>query len=111
MKQVVIKDPLYDFEVSVYVGGDFEDIKKEMNLDLGTSVGRLRGMFGEVEGSQYFLWIENLNNIPYLAHEVLHLAICEFRIKGMELNEGSEEALVYLYEWWLSQILKLKNKK
>ena len=109
MEKKVVEEPFYGFSVSVFIGGTYEELRRESSVPLEQYSDRTRGMFAEVDDNLYYLWIEDLNNTPFLAHEVLHLAICEFRLKGMELNEGSEEALVYLYEWWFKEILKLKE--
>lgn len=109
MEKKVIIEPLYGFSVSVFIGGTYEELRRESLIPLEEYSDRTRGMFAKVDENLYYLWIEDLDNIPFLAHEVLHLAICEFRLKGMELNEGSEEALAYLYEWWLNEILNIKQ--
>ena len=102
---------MFQFQVNIFVGGVYEDLRELImeyeNVDLEEFSDETLGIFTTIKDNAYILWVKSLKDTKTVAHEVLHLAICEFRIKGLELNSGSEEALTHIYSWWLDKVLSI----
>jgi len=123
-KYYYIKEPVYGSSVNVLVGYDDKALNayfKKKDIDYRIKENK------DIDGR--FIWHTNdegaIHNIIQLksfdwtipaqsvaVHELLHFIFTELRSRSMTLGEDSEEAYVYLFCYYFTELWKrLKPKK
>lgn len=111
-----LKDPVYDYKLNLITNCDYGEFRQFIldadSFDCGSSRGKTVGMYVPIqEKNVYYLYIKDTDNIPVLAHEVLHMIFDMLESKGLSLCDESEEAYTYSFEFWLTLVLsKLTTK-
>lgn len=59
-------------------------------------------------GKPWLIWVQDLADVPALAHEALHCAAGILEARGMKFSDASEEAYTYTMEDILRQTLAAK---
>jgi oligoendopeptidase F len=59
----------------------------------------------------YYVWVENLKDLPVLVHETLHLVKNILVQREIPFNETNHELIAYHLEYWFETLSKLANKK
>lgn len=58
------------------------------------------------------VWIKDKNDLPCLAHELLHYAIAVLELRGVPVDEKTSEALTYLHQCvFIHSLIILGHKK
>lgn len=115
MKIHHLKDPIYDFKLNLVSDCSYSDFRQLVLDNDSYECGQYRdktiGMYVPIqETNTYYLFIQSVENIPLIAHEVLHMIFDMLESKGLELNSGSEEAYTYSFEYWMGTVLSKFNQ-
>lgn len=112
MKIMRIFLPLWKWEGAVLHGGTSQDFaqwaKKHLDADI-TPGANAAGYAYLAYGIPWALWVEDIKNVPNLAHEVFHITTGLLEARGLTLSNASEEAYTYTLEHILLRVLS--NKK
>lgn len=101
MKQKHLNLSLWKWEGVVLVGGKPSDFKAycEREIHASPEVAEHSAGHAYVEyGKPWVVWVESLDNVPTLAHEVFHVTTGVLEARGLSLSSASEEAYTYTLE-------------
>jgi len=111
-----LKDPVYNFKLNLVTNCSYKDFVKFLleneKYNIEDYADGTIGMYVPIADKDvYFLYIKDTKNIPVIAHEILHLVFDMLKTKGISMDESSEEAYTYSFEYWLNLVLsKLSSK-
>jgi hypothetical protein len=60
-------------------------------------------------GTPIVVWVESLENVPALVHEIMHAVFGMFEARGLKHSRESEEAYTYTVEDLLRRVLGAKK--
>src|SRR5260221_12283953 len=58
----------------------------------------------KIKGSGACIWVENKKDFYCLMHEISHIVIEVFEMKGMKINNETTEAVAYYFEYWFREL-------
>ena len=112
-----IMEPVFNNAISCYLGYSWQEVLKEVEKHQSDLLPELKkctdmditpGLYLEASkpnGDRFKILFARDIDLPLIAHELVHACIRSHRYRGLELNEGSEEAYAYYYEFMWREIL------
>lgn len=121
MKKMYIEEPVYGGNLNIFYGCKKEKFDKHMlkKLSVDTSgaspsvKGVTYSLIVDNDPSRliYVIWLESLESIPCLVHELFHHTQQVLEKKGLFLNGGTTEVYAYYQEFFLRTVIERYEKK
>lgn len=105
---------LWKWSGRVITGGtaqEFKDYAKQFcGAEPNVSVGCVGHAYVET-GRPWLLWVERLDDLATLAHEVFHVTCGVLEGRGLRFSADSEEAFTYTLEAIMRTVLSAKRRQ
>lgn len=114
MKSKIITMNPWGWHGNLVVGGDPATFSKKLTRQLGLheyggSPKGLQGWTWLPQAQSWIIWVADLENIPVLAHEGLHMVSGILEVRGVSHTKESEEAYAYTLQDFMTQALEQKG--
>lgn len=102
-KEYRIYDPVFEIYLQLFLWYTEKEFCKKIEVDYDWSRDAMYVSINE--WCSNWIWVEDLDNIGVISHEVLHLVFEQARTKGIELCRESEEWFTYIHQYFLNRVL------
>ncbi len=124
MRQITLKDPIYQAKISLLIGGNFAQVRREMDeyhgvgskfynkheacddADSDKDEEAMEWHMVDLE-ERFYIWVR-YPRLDLIYHELFHLVHDVLEVRGIQYSDGSEEAFAYWGAAIFEQILKIK---
>lgn len=121
MKSKLLKNSVFHFNVELMYSTNRDKLKKAMKLHMKPEDYQAYGFEDSIDAFFYYhsdldMWFLFLNNneIPVLAHEVLHIITRLCHSRWIPIRLENDEVMAYLMSWYMRELwlfLYPKKKK
>lgn len=109
MKKIKIFEvPIFKGLISLHTGtpDEFIAILKKKNIEIEISETQSgKTVWDTFNGLEFFVWIKNKNDLPTIAHEMLHVANAILISRGIRVDPDNDEIQAYLVEYLISKVI------
>jgi hypothetical protein len=112
MKEKHITLAIWKWEGKVLAGGSAEQFAAFIKREIGAEIevgSNSAGHAYVAYGQPWYLWVDSLDNVPTLAHEVFHVTTGVLEARGMKYSSAGEEAYTYTLEYIMREALNKKG--
>jgi hypothetical protein len=108
--------PVYNETILFYGGCTHKQLRAHLkkSYDIGHIDSDSRpGDIGMLHtgDDHYIVWCREVKDVPTLIHELYHLCVKIFDIKGIPLTAENDEAMAYYLSFWVGKILPLLEQE